>query len=216
MALRVREQTGAGQYVDVSMLDGMVSTMCSSFANFCGSGIVPQPLGTSFASVVPYRTFPTADREIALAVGSEKLWVSFCGAIGRPDWADHREYASNALRVKNRVKLEDMLIDIFQRESASEWIRKLGAVGIPCSLVRTIDEVFASPQLAARGMFPELEPATAGKFAVTGPPVKLSATPGCVPSAAPRLGEHTREVLQDLLGMEAEEMERLVTAGAIL
>ena len=216
MALRVREQTGAGQYVDVSMLDGMVSTMCSSFANFCGSGIVPRPLGTSFASVVPYRTFPTADREIALAVGSEKLWVSFCGAIGRPDWADHREYASNALRVKNRVKLEDMLIDIFQRESASEWIRKLGAVGIPCSLVRTIDEVFASPQLAARGMFPELEPATAGKFAVTGPPVKLSATPGCVPSAAPRLGEHTREVLQDLLGMEAEEMERLVTAGAIL
>jgi CoA:oxalate CoA-transferase len=151
-----------------------------------------------------------------LAVGSEKLWVSFCGAIGRPDWADHREYASNALRVKNRVRLEDMLIDIFQRESASEWIRKLGAVGIPCSLVRTIDEVFASPQLAARGMFPELEHATAGKFAVTGPPVKLSATPGCVPSAAPRLGEHTREVLQDLLGMEAEEMERLVTAGAIL
>jgi formyl-CoA transferase/CoA:oxalate CoA-transferase len=95
MALRAREQTGAGQYVDISMLDGMASTMCSSFANYCGSGKVPRPMGTSFASIVPYRTFPTADREITLAAGSEKLWLSFCEVLGFPDMATHREYANN-------------------------------------------------------------------------------------------------------------------------
>lgn len=215
MALRVRDQTGAGQFVDVSMLDGMVSTMCSSFANYCGSGQVPRPMGTSFASIVPYRTFPTADREIALAVGSEKLWSSFCEVIGYPDFARHPEYATNALRVKNRAKLEDLLIDIFRREPAAEWMRRLGNVGIPCSLVRNIDEVFESPQMAARGMFPVLEHPTAGLFPVTGPPVKLSETPGCVKSAAPRLGEHTRTVLQELLGLDARAVEELALKGVI-
>jgi CoA:oxalate CoA-transferase len=213
MALRAREQTGAGQYVDISMLDGMASTMCSSFANYCGSGKVPRPMGTSFASIVPYRTFPTADREITLAAGSEKLWLSFCEVLGFPDMATHREYANNALRVKNRAKLEDMLIDVFRKRPAEEWIRRLRSVGIPCSLVRNIDEVFASPQLAARGMFPVPEHPTAGLFPVTGPPVKLSETPGAVKSAAPRLGEHPRAVLHDLLRLDAAQVERLAAGG---
>jgi crotonobetainyl-CoA:carnitine CoA-transferase CaiB-like acyl-CoA transferase len=215
MALRVREQTGTGQYVDISMLDVMVSTMASNFANYCGLGKVPRPMGTSFAAIVPYRTFPTADREIALAIGSEKLWASFCDLIGFPDMACHREYATNALRVRNRAKLEDMLIDIFRRRPAAEWIRQLLAVGIPCSLVRNVDEVFASPQLAARGMFPVLEHPTAGLFPVTGPPVKLSETPGSVQSAAPRLGEHTRTVLRDLLHLDDSEIEKLASHGVI-
>ena len=215
MALQARNQTGAGQFVDISMQDGMVSTMCSSFANYCGTGKVPRPMGTSFASIVPYRTFPTADREIAIAVGSEKLWHSFCQVIGAPYLDTHKEYATNALRVKNRAKLEDMLIDIFRRKPAAEWVRRFGEVGIPCSLVRNIDEVFASPQMAARGMFPKLEHATAGMFPVTGPPVKLSETPGSVTSAAPRLGEHTRAVLAELLDLDAGEVEKLAAEGII-
>lgn len=215
MALRVRNQTGTGQLVDISMQDGMVSTMCSSFANYCGSGKAPRPMGTSFASIVPYRTFPTADREITIAIGSEKLWHAFCEVIELPYLATHRDYANNALRVKNRAKLEDMLIDIFRRQPALEWIRRLGGVGIPCSLVKNIDEVFASPQMAARGMFPILPHPTAGLFPVTGPPVKLSETPGHVKSPAPRLGEHTRAVLNELLGLGAAEMEKLEATGVI-
>ncbi len=207
MALRVRESTGHGQFVDVSMLDGLVSTMASSFANYVGSGTVPRPMGTAFASIVPYRTFPTADREIALAIGSEKLWGVFCKAIGWGEAAKYPEYASNALRVRNRQVLEPLLIDLFRTATADEWVRRLSAVGIPCAAVKKIDEVVASPQVAARGMFP---------FApVTGPPVKLSETPGTVRSAAPQLGEHSRTALHQLLGLSDAELDRL-TEGAIL
>ncbi len=216
MALRVREQTGEGQLVDISMLDGMVSSMCSIFANYCGSGRIPRPLGTSFASVVPYRTFPTADGEIAIAIGSEKLWASFCQLIGMPELTAHRDYSSNALRVKNRGKLEDLLIDIFRQHTADEWVSRLHGVGIPCSPVRHIGEVFASAQLEARGMFPMLEHATSGLFPVTGPPVKLSETPGRVSIAAPQLGEHTRAALRDLLGLSEAELDGLASNKVII
>ena len=209
MALRVRESTGHGQFVDVSMLDGLVSTMASSFANYCGSGNVPRPMGTAFSSIVPYRTFPTADREIALAIGSEKLWAVFCKAIGWGEAAEHPEYASNALRVKNRQVLEPLLVDLFRMATADEWVRRLSAVGIPCSAVKRIDEVAASPQIAARGMFPVVEHEAWGPFPVTGPPVKLSETSGSVGGGAPKLGEHTRVVLNQVLGLSDAELDGL-------
>ena len=210
MALRVREQTGLGQFIDVSMLDGMVSTMASTFANYCGSQIPPHPMGTSFASIVPYRTFPAADRDIAIAIGSEKLWVVFCQAIGRGDLAGHPDYSTNAARVRNRAVLEPLLAGIFRSRSGAEWVRILGALGIPCALVQTIPEVFASPQIAARQMFPECN-----GFPVTGPPLKFSDSPGRPGCAAPRLGEHTRSVLSSLLGLSATEMDRLEASGVI-
>ncbi len=216
MALRVRDRTGAGQFVDVSMLDSMISAMASNFANYAGTGVTPGPLGTAFASIVPYRTFPTADREIALAVGSEKLWTGFCKAIGRVELERHPDYATNAVRVKNRGVLEPMLAEIFRGAAAAEWVRRLGAEGVPCSPVRTLREVTGDPQAAVRGMFIPVEHPTAGSFPVTGPPVKLSATPGAVGRPAPRLGEHTREAISTLLGLEDPALDRLEEQGVIL
>ncbi|HLJ46975.1 MAG TPA: CoA transferase [Bryobacteraceae bacterium] len=215
LALQARERTGAGQFVDVSMFDAMISAMASVFANFLGSGNPPRPLGTSFASIVPYRTFPTKDREVAIACGSEKLWTIFCQAMGHPELASHPDYANNALRVKNRGVLEPLLIEIFLGATSEEWKTRLNAVGVPCSPVRTIPEVTQDLHAAFRGMFPVLDHSGAGEFRVTGVPVKLSGTPGRIEAGAPLLGEHTRQSLQELLGLTPEVLAELTAASVI-
>ncbi len=210
LALEARNRTGLGQFVDVSMLDSMISAMASNYAYFEGSGIVPSPLGTRFGTIVPYRGFPTADRDIVIAVASTKLWQDFCVAIGRPQWTEDPAYATNPLRVKNRETLEPAIAEIFRTNTSAHWVKKLSAHGIPCAPVRTLDEVAADPQVAVRGMLPKID-----GFRVTGPPVKFSETPGCVPRRAPRLGEHTGEILKEILQLSDPEIAGLIERGAI-
>ncbi len=216
LALQARTRSGFGQFVDVSMFDSMISAMTSNFTNHLGSGRDPRPLGTAFASIVPYRTFPTADRDIAIAVGSEKIWAVFTEAIGRPDLTGHPDYASNALRVRNRGVLEPLIAEIFRTAPAGEWKRRLLGAGVPCSPVRTLAEVVADPQSSARGMFPTVEAAGAGECRVTGMPVKLSVTPGAVGCGAPLIGQHTRDALSELLGLDSSTIDELAEAGAIV
>jgi crotonobetainyl-CoA:carnitine CoA-transferase CaiB-like acyl-CoA transferase len=211
LALRARETTGRGQFIDVSMLDGMISTMSSNYMSFLGSGIVPQPMGTAFPTVVPYRVFRTRDREISIAVGSEKLWAAFCRSLGRPDLEKHPDYASNALRIGNRVRLEALLAEIFLQQSAQEWIARLHAAGIPCSLVRDFREVSEHPQSELRKMFPYIDHPTAGRHRVTGTPVKLSETPGAPSSPAPLLGQHTRSTLKEMFAFEDGQIDELLS-----
>jgi crotonobetainyl-CoA:carnitine CoA-transferase CaiB-like acyl-CoA transferase len=213
MALNARNQSGVGQFVDVSMYDSMISAMSSVFANYLGSGVPPRPLGTTFSTIVPYRTFPTKDREVAMAVGSERLWTTFCDAIGHPELTDHPDYRTNALRVKNRGVLEPMLAEIFRSDTADHWFNKLNEAGVPCSPVRTIDEVVNDPQSAVRKLFPQL-PGVEKQLA-TGLPVKLSETPGDVCAGSPMLGQHTRDILSELLGLAPAALDQLESAGVI-
>lgn len=215
LALRARETSGQGQFVDVAMLDSMISTMSSNYMSYLGSGIVPVPMGTAFPTVVPYRVFQTSDRAIAIAVGSEKLWATFCSTITRPDLTQHPDYASNAQRIRNRAALEALLEDIFRQRPAAEWIETLQSAGIPASLVRTFHEVAEHPQSAVRQMFPVIDHSAAGPHRVTGTPVKLSATPGRPGMAAPFLGQHTRCALQALAGLDDSELHALVASGVI-
>lgn len=215
MALRVREQTGRGQFVDVSMLDSMISAMASNYANLLGSGIVPKPLGTAFATIVPYAAFPTKDREIAIAVASEKLWATFCDAIGKPEWIADPRFATNPLRVANRAVLEPAIVEIFRTRTAAEWTAHFKSTGIPCTPVRTLDEVVADPQSEARQMFPVLHHPKAGAIRVTGAPIKLSETPGAIESPAPLLGQHTAEALHHLLALTAADIEALTAEGVV-
>ncbi len=215
MALRMREQSGGGQFVDISMFDGMIAAMTSNFANYLGAGKLPRPMGTAFASIVPYRTYPTADREMALAVASEKLWRTFCGAIGHPELTDHPDYSTNALRVAHRGVLEPMLEDIFRRDTAANWCGKLGAAGIPCSPVRSLQDVVNDPQSAVREMFPALLHPTAGEYTATGQPIKFSEMPPLAGSPAPALGEHTRQTLSELLEIDSAALDELAAAGVI-
>lgn len=216
MALRVRGQSGRGQYIDVSMLDSMISGMASNYANMLGSGVVPKPLGTAFATIVPYAAFPTKDREIAIAVASEKLWAAFSKAIGKPEWTRDPRFETNPLRVANRAQLEPMIVEILRTRTAAEWTATFDAAGVPCTPVRTLDEVAADPQTEARGMFPTVNHPTAGEVRVTGAPIKFSETPGRIESAAPLLGQHTAETLSELLSLTEAEIQDLAASGIIL
>jgi crotonobetainyl-CoA:carnitine CoA-transferase CaiB-like acyl-CoA transferase len=215
LALRARDTTGRGQYVDVSMLDGMISTMSSNYSSFLGSMIVPRPMGTAFPTIVPYKVYRGSDREFAIAVGSEKLWASFCAVVERPDMERDLEFATNAERIRNRDKLEAILDELFLRKTANEWVQKLRAAGIPSSLVRDFGEVVDDSQTALREMFPALEHSKAGTHRVTGTPVKLADTPGRVSTPAPLLGQHTRETLKMLLRSSEEEVDDWVSRGII-
>ena len=215
LALRARESTGLGQFVDVSMLDGMISTMSSNYMGYLGSGNVPQPMGTSFPTVVPYCAFHTKDRDISIAVGSEKLWSAFCRAIERPELEKHPDYETNAVRIRNRIALESVLAEIFATRGVAEWLECLQAAGIPCSLVRNFEEVVSHPQCEVRQMFPVLDHPTAGLHRVTGTPVKLSETPGHPTTPAPLLGEHTKSTLKEFFGLDDGAIDDLAMRHVI-
>ena len=216
LALRARDQTGEGQYVDVAMQDSMISAMSSNYMSYLGSNRVPGPLGASFATVVPYTVFSAEDRAFSIAVGSEKLWVAFCEAIGHPELTDHPGFASNPQRVANRAALEKVLADVFKQRSMAEWVGRLRAGGIPCSPVLNFAEVVEHPQTELREMFPVIDHPTAGPQRITGTPIKLSETPGAPGGAAPLLGEHTAAVLKELLDLSDETIGALERAGVIV
>ena len=198
MAIEARHRTGRGQFVDVSMMDTVMSTMLPSFARYLASGIVPKPMGTLFDGIVPYRNFVCADREMTLAVASDKLWKSFCEAISRPDLAASPDYKTNPLRVKNRGVLEPILEAMFRSRPADYWVELLTKHGVPATVVRNLKEVIDDEQTEARNMTPTVQHPVAGPIRVLGVPVQLSETPGRITSAAPLLGADTAAILAGL------------------
>jgi len=216
VALRSRDASGLGQFVDISMFDSMISAMTSNFMIYLGSGAVPDPLGTSYASIVPYRTFPTKDVEIAIAVGSEKLWRAFGPAIGHTELVDHPGYATNSMRVKNRVQLESFLTNVFRTDTMENWRAKLRTAGVPASPIRRLDEVINDPQCAVREMFPYTIDPGDGQVRVVGSPIKFHEQPAAALSSAPELGQHTKQTLSDWFRMDSTELSHLQAAGVIL
>jgi crotonobetainyl-CoA:carnitine CoA-transferase CaiB-like acyl-CoA transferase len=214
-ALRARDVTGRGQFVDIAMQDAMISAMSSNYMSYLGSLKVPRPLGSAFPTVVPYRVFEASDRPFSIAVGSEKLWVTFCAAIGRADLAADPRFDSNAQRVRNRPELEVILGAVFRERSMADWVERMRSAGIPCSPVKTFEEVSQDPQAALRNMFPTVECPVVGPHRVTGPAVKLSETPARVGAPAPALGEHTAQVIRDLLGLDAGVVDQLTAEGVV-
>lgn len=208
-ALHARRASGVGQFVDVSMFDSMISAMSSNYASFLGDRRVPGMMGTRYPTVVPYGVYDAADRGVAIAVGSEKLWAAFREALGL---AEDARFASNALRIANRVALDEVLNTAFRQRPAAEWIAVLRECGIPCSLVLNFEEVYTHPQSRFRGMFPALPHPTAGTHTVTGPPIKPAVAPTM---PAPLLGQHTRLVLGELLGMGEGELDVLEERAVI-
>jgi len=198
MAIEARHRTGRGQFVDVSMMDTVMSSMLPSFARYLASGIVPKPMGTLFDGIVPYRNFVCADREITLAVASDKLWKSFCEAIDRTDLADDADYKTNPLRVKNRRVLEPILEALFRSRPAHQWVELLARHGVPATVVRNLKEVIDDEQTAARNMTPTVQHPVAGPIRVIGVPVQLSETPGRIGGASPLLGADTAAILNSI------------------
>ena len=200
LAIEARHRTGRGQFVDVSMMDTVMSTMLPSFARYLASGLVPKPMGTLFDGIVPYRNFVCADREITVAVASDKLWKSFCEAIGRTDLTDHSDYKTNPLRVKNRAVLEPILEAMFLSRPAEHWVQLLAKFGVPATVVRNLKEVIEDEQTSVRNMTPTVQHPVAGAIRVLGVPVQLSETPGRIGGASPLLGADTEAILKSIGG----------------
>jgi crotonobetainyl-CoA:carnitine CoA-transferase CaiB-like acyl-CoA transferase len=215
LALRVRERTGRGQAIDASMLEGQLSLLGTMISDYLADGEPPEPMGTAYKALLPYQTFRTKTRDLALAVGSEKLWRVFCPVIGRPDLAEDPRYRTNAERKRNRTSLIATLQEIFLTRSYEEWEALFLAHGIPVGAINTLAQVAEHPQVHARGALVELDHPRAGPVRMVGPAVRLSETPGAVRAPAPTLGQHTDAVLRELLGLAPAEIASLRDDGVI-
>jgi crotonobetainyl-CoA:carnitine CoA-transferase CaiB-like acyl-CoA transferase len=215
LALHARTRTGRGQQIDVSMLEGQLSLLQTMVCAYLADGQVPKPMGTAYKALLPYQTFRTKSKDLALAVGSEKLWKDFCPLIGAPEMTNDPRWHNNGARGKNRESLIARLQDIFLTKTYEEWEAILVPAGIPMGAINAIDQIVEHPQVKARNVLVDAEHPTAGKVKVVGPPVRLSETPGSVRGPAPLLGQHTGDVLREVLGLDAAEIARLRTIGAL-
>src|SRR5581483_2142336 len=211
-ALYARERTGRGQMVDVAMLDAVAALLTYQAGNYFASGRVPVRLGNRHPSIVPYETFEASDGDFVLAVGNDDLWRKFCDVAGL-DLGDR--FATNRQRVTGYAEVRPLVADALRGRPRRYWIERLAAAGVPCGSVRTLEEVFADPQIAAREMAPELEHAAIGAPTMLGVPVKLSETAGAVRTPPPLLGQHTDSVLQGDLGVPPDEVARLRAARVV-
>jgi crotonobetainyl-CoA:carnitine CoA-transferase CaiB-like acyl-CoA transferase len=215
LALIARGRTGRGQLVDVSLLDAVTSLLTYQAGRFFATGDVPARAGNRHMTIAPYDTYDTRDGVLVLAVGNDAQWQRLCEALPLAALAADVRFITNAGRVEHYGDLRDALTTAFRELDTGSTLEGLRRAGVPCGAVRSIDEVFADPQVIARGMAETVRHPTIGDLRVLGIPVKLSGTPGNIRSAPPRLGEHTRTVLREDLEMGDEEIGALVADGAI-
>lgn len=214
-ALTHRDRTGEGQYIDMALLDVQVAMLANMGSNYLNSGKAPKRWGNAHANIVPYQTFACADGYIIVATGNDSQYQKFVEVGGRADLATHERYATNPLRVKNRDELVPILAEMVKSQPRDWWIEQLEAVGVPCGPINDLHDVFKNPQVQARGMVMEAPHPTAGKVKLVRNPMRLSASPAETDMAPPLLGQHTDEVLREVLGRSEEEIAALRTKGIL-
>ena len=215
LALRVKDKTGEGQQIDISMMEGQLALLGTIIANYFANGEIPKPLGTAYSVVVPYQTFHTKTRDLALAIAGEKLWKKFCPVIGRPELLEDPRYVNTVERSKHRQALIATLQEAFMEKSYEEWEKVLLQNDIPVGAINNIKQVVEHPQSQARESFGEVDHPSVGKVRVVKSPVRLSKTPAKKPTPSPTLGQHTKEVLAEVLGLSETEISKLAAAGVL-
>jgi len=214
-ALAHRDRTGAGQHIDLALLDTQVAVLANQAMNYLVTGVAPQRLGNSHPNIVPYQVFATSDGYIIVAVGNETQFARMCEVIGRPDLASDERFATNAARVNHRGEIVAILHGIFVTRTMRDWLDALERVGVPCGPINTIADVFADPQVQARGLRLDLPHPAIGTVPSVANPIKYSATPISYRSAPPMLGADTDEVLREMVGVTSAEIARLRKAGIV-
>ena len=214
-ALYERSNSGEGQMIDVAMLDTQVALLENAFSRYFATGEVPGPLGTRHPVVTPFQVFPSQDGYIVLAISKNDQWERFLKAIGREDLLKDERFKTNDLRTKHHKILETLLTTLTKTKTTDQWIQILEANRIPGGPLNTIDKIAEDLHLKARGMITELDHPGIGKVRVISHPVKFSRTPSHIQGSAPEIGQHTEEVLRELLNLSQEDLALLRKEGVI-
>ena len=210
-ALRHKDATGEGQHIDTCLLDTQVSWLINEGTNYLVSGKIPKKLGNEHPNIVPYKVFATSDGHVILAVGNDRQFQDWCTAAGAHDLKNNPLYATNPLRIANRETLYQAMPSFMENKTTEEWLTELGELNVPCSPVNNIKQVFDDYHVQHRGMRIEMDhhAAGSGKVPLIGNPVKMSGTPPQYRLAPPTLGQHTEEVLEELLDYNQEQIQSL-------
>ena len=216
-ALRHRDLTGEGQHLDLALLDTQIAWLVNEGMNYLVSGQVPRRLGNEHPNIVPYKVLPCSDGYFILAVGNDAQFQRFCEFAGVPELAEDERFKTNASRVRNRDALYALLPDVTVKKPLDTWVDGLAEVGVPCGPVNDLARVFDDPHVLHRGMrmkmpYPGSE---AGELEMMGNPIKFSRTPVDYKLPPPKVGEHTDEVLTEVLDLSEEEIAALRAQGTI-
>src|SRR5690349_19487729 len=214
-ALQARTHTGRGQHLDISLFDSQIGMLGNVASNYLISGNLPKRYGNAHANIVPYQSFQASDAWFVLAVGNDKQFEKMCRVTGKLALVNDSRFASNSDRVKNRDELIDLLKPIFLEKTASEWLSELELAGIPCGSINTLDKVFAEPQVKAREILIQMQHSKIGDLRLVGSPLKFSETPVDYKLPPPKLGEHTKDILTNLLGYSTDRIQELLKNNMI-
>jgi crotonobetainyl-CoA:carnitine CoA-transferase CaiB-like acyl-CoA transferase len=213
-ALRARDRTGHGQFIDVSLFEAGVALAVWEAGRYFATGEVPGPLGSAHQTSAPYQALRAADGFFTLGATTARNWEACCDVFGLPHLKQDPRFAKNHLRHQNRRELIPMLEDVSQTRPARHWVEALTEAGVPCGALQTYDQVFHDPHLTARGFFSDAPHETLGPVKQVGSPMRLSETPARIARAGPLLGQHSAQVLSEL-GYSQEEIRRLAADGVI-
>lgn len=214
-ALNQREQSGIGQHIDVALLDVQVACLANQAMNYLTTGVSPKRLGNAHPNIVPYQDFPSADGNFILAVGNDGQFRKFCEVAGIANLADDPRFVTNQARVARRAELIPLLRQATVFKTTAQWIESLEKAGVPCGPINDLQQVFADPQVQARGLRLDLPNALGSSTPQVASPLRLSVTPVAYRSAPPLLGQHTDSLLQRLLGMSETQITELREAGVL-
>lgn len=214
-ALTHRDRSGEGQYIDMALLDVQVAMLANMGSNYLNSGKAPKRWGNAHPNIVPYQTFACSDGYIIVASGNDGQYQKFVEVGGRPDLATHERYATNPLRVQHRDELVPILAEMVARQTRAFWIEQLEAVGVPCGPINNLDDVYKNPQVLARELVMEVPHPTAGTTKLVRSPMNMSLTPTDIAVAPPLLGQHTDDILREVLGHSDAEIAALRAQGVV-
>lgn len=214
-ALASRYETGDGQYIDLALLDVQAAVLANQAMNYFTTGQAPGRLGNEHPNIVPYQSFATANGHIILAIGNDTQFKRFCDLVNDPELTKKSCFTTNKQRVQNREILIPIIKQIMKQTSSEEWLQKLDEENIPCSPINTIDKVFENEQIQQRGMQLKMNHPAADKISMVANPIQFSKTPNKYNRPPPLLGEHTEEILSELLEMDMTEIEALQNMGVI-
>jgi crotonobetainyl-CoA:carnitine CoA-transferase CaiB-like acyl-CoA transferase len=213
-ALAHRSRSGEGQYIDMALLDVQVAMIANMNMNYLVSGRVPTRQGNAHANIVPYQVFDAADGQFVIAVGNDGQFAKFCDVAGC-DYARDARFKRNADRVRNREVLVPLLAEVLRRKSVAEWVALLEPLGIPVGPINDLAQVFQHPQVKERGMRIDLPHPLSGSVPLVASPMKMSVTPPQPTSAPPTLGQHSREILHEHLGVDEARFAELRAKGIV-